>query len=167
MEEALLFTNVMRALSNTQRLSILVILRKKILTVSEIQSALALPEPAISKHLRILKNAKLVYSYKCGLKKFHYVADGDYVPKDFLNYLKKLKEDGFFDIQRNMSYFKIFLSGEEYIPPEVLSLLKFFDNFKPNDSFERDLWIRHFFDQNEDRIYSSSLLVQLRPYFDF
>lgn len=70
------FTRVMKALSDPTRVKILKALQFKTLCVCEIQAALGLAQPTISKHLKILEDAGLVISRKCGLWVNYSLADG-------------------------------------------------------------------------------------------
>lgn len=59
------FINVMKALSDPNRVKIVKMLeQKKYLCVCEIQSALGLAQPTISKHLKQLEDAGLVENFK-------------------------------------------------------------------------------------------------------
>jgi ArsR family transcriptional regulator len=70
------FTQVMKALSDPTRVKIVKALQVKTLCVCEIQSALNLAQPTISKHLKVLEDAGLVISRKCGLWVNYSLADG-------------------------------------------------------------------------------------------
>ncbi|NQV42387.1 MAG: winged helix-turn-helix transcriptional regulator [Candidatus Marinimicrobia bacterium] len=59
-------TNVYKALSDTNRLRILMMLKEKSLCVCEIVDILALANSTVSKHLSVLRNAKLVMDEKSG-----------------------------------------------------------------------------------------------------
>lgn len=74
------FTRVMKALSDPTRVKILKALQVKNLCVCEIQVALRLAQPTISKHLKILEDAGLVMSHKCGLWVNYSLADGTDTP---------------------------------------------------------------------------------------
>jgi ArsR family transcriptional regulator len=74
------FTRVMKALSDPTRVKILKALQVKNLCVCEIQAALRLAQPTISKHLKILEDAGLVMSHKCGLWVNYSLADGTDTP---------------------------------------------------------------------------------------
>ena len=60
------FTKVMRALSDPNRVKILKMLQKRTLCVCEIQAALNISQPTVSKHLRVLEEAGLVDFTKNG-----------------------------------------------------------------------------------------------------
>ncbi len=57
----------MKALSDPGRVKIIKMLQHKTLCVCELQTALQLSQPTVSKHLKILENAGLVCSRKEGL----------------------------------------------------------------------------------------------------
>jgi DNA-binding transcriptional ArsR family regulator len=57
---------VFRAIADPTRREILTILRERQLTVGELAANFKTSRPAISKHLRLLRNAGLVVSYKAG-----------------------------------------------------------------------------------------------------
>lgn len=59
-------TTVTKALSDANRLKILALLRNKSLCVCEIEHLLALAQPTISTHLKVLVNAKLIKAEKQG-----------------------------------------------------------------------------------------------------
>ncbi len=74
------FITVMKALSDPNRVKIIKILQKKMMCVCEIQAALQLAQPTISKHLKILEEAGLVSSSKDGLWVNYFLADGAQSP---------------------------------------------------------------------------------------
>ncbi len=59
-------TNLYKALSDTNRLRILMMLKEKSLCVCEIVDILELANSTVSKHLSILRNANLVMDEKSG-----------------------------------------------------------------------------------------------------
>ncbi len=61
------FLKVMKALSDPSRVKIMKMLQHKTMCVCEIQAALSLAQPTISKHLKILEAAELVTYAKDGL----------------------------------------------------------------------------------------------------
>ena len=61
------FLKTMKALSDPNRVKIIKILEQKEMCVCEIQAALGLAQPTISKHLKILEDAGLVQSTKEGM----------------------------------------------------------------------------------------------------
>jgi ArsR family transcriptional regulator len=61
------FVKLMKALSDPNRVLILKMLQQKMMCVSEIQAALQIAQPTVSKHLKILSDAGLVTSKKDGL----------------------------------------------------------------------------------------------------
>ena len=61
------FIRVMKALSDPGRVKVIKMLQQKPMCVCEIQSALGLAQPTISRHLKVLEDAGLVESSKDGL----------------------------------------------------------------------------------------------------
>jgi len=61
------FLKVMKALSDPNRVKVVKMLQQKPMCVCEIQFALGLAQPTISKHLKVLEDAGLVQSSKDGL----------------------------------------------------------------------------------------------------
>ena len=74
------FVRVMKALSDPNRVKIVKMLQQKKLCVCEIQAALQVAQPTVSKHLKILENAGLVDSQKDGLWVNYYLTDGGLNP---------------------------------------------------------------------------------------
>ena len=70
------FTKVMKALSDANRIKIIKMLQRKPMCVCELQSALQIAQPTVSKHLKILEDAQLVQSVKDGLWVDYYLSDG-------------------------------------------------------------------------------------------
>jgi ArsR family transcriptional regulator len=70
------FVRVMKALSDPNRVKIVKMLQQKKLCVCEIQAALQVAQPTVSKHLKILENAGLVDSQKDGLWVNYHLTDG-------------------------------------------------------------------------------------------
>ncbi len=70
------FTKAMKALSDPNRVKILKLLQQKVLCVCELQSALGISQPNVSKHLKILEESGLVEFQKDGLWVNYYLADG-------------------------------------------------------------------------------------------
>jgi ArsR family transcriptional regulator len=61
------FIRVMKALSDPNRVKVVKMLQQKEMCVCEIQFALGLAQPTVSKHLKVLEEAGLVQSQKAGL----------------------------------------------------------------------------------------------------
>lgn len=61
------FLKVMKALSDPGRVKIIKMLEHKPMCVCEIQASLALAQPTVSKHLKVLEDADLVVFTKDGL----------------------------------------------------------------------------------------------------
>jgi ArsR family transcriptional regulator len=61
------FIRVMKALSDPGRVKIIKMLEHKAMCVCEIQAALGLAQPTVSKHLKLLEESGLVVSMKDGL----------------------------------------------------------------------------------------------------
>ena len=74
------FTRVMKALAEPSRVKIVKMLQVRTMCVCEIQQALELSQPAVSKHLKILEIAGLVASEKDGLWVNYSLADGSDSP---------------------------------------------------------------------------------------
>lgn len=72
------FFRVMKALSDPNRVKILKMLQHKKdgMCVCEIQTALSMAQPSVSKHLKVLEAAGMVDSRKEGLWVTYYVTDG-------------------------------------------------------------------------------------------
>ncbi len=70
------FVKVMKALSDPNRVKILKLLQRKNLCVCELQGLLGISQPTVSKHLKVLEEAGLVYFIKNGLWVDYYIADG-------------------------------------------------------------------------------------------
>ena len=75
-----LFVKVMKALSDPNRVKIIKLLQQKYMCVCELQAALNLAQPTVSKHLKILEEAGLVDYKKDGLWVNYYLADGKSSP---------------------------------------------------------------------------------------
>jgi ArsR family transcriptional regulator len=74
------FTKVMKALSDPNRVKIVKMLHHKALCVCELQAALKISQPAVSKHLKILEEAGLVNFKKDGLWVNYYLSKGENSP---------------------------------------------------------------------------------------
>jgi len=74
------FINVMKALSDPNRVRLLKILQKRTLCVCEIQAMLKIAQPSVSKNLKVLEEAGLVRSSKDGLWVNYSAADGSDSP---------------------------------------------------------------------------------------
>ena len=74
------FLKVMRALSDPNRVKIIKMLQHKVMCVCEIQAALQIAQPSVSKHLKILEEAGLVTSHKDGMWVNYKLADGSASP---------------------------------------------------------------------------------------
>ena len=61
------FIRVMKALSDPNRVKLLKMLQERVMCVCELQAALRLAQPTVSKHLKILEEAGLVRREKDGL----------------------------------------------------------------------------------------------------
>jgi ArsR family transcriptional regulator len=70
------FIKVMKALSDPNRVKIIKMLQQKNLCVCEMQNALGISQPNVSKHLKILEEAGLVDYQKDGLWVNYFLADG-------------------------------------------------------------------------------------------
>jgi len=74
------FIKVMKALSDPNRVKTVKLLQQKPMCVCEIQKALGLAQPTVSKHLKILEDAGLVTYSKSGLWVNYTLADGNSTP---------------------------------------------------------------------------------------
>jgi ArsR family transcriptional regulator len=74
------FVKVMKALSDPNRVKIVKLLQQKYMCVCELQGALKLAQPTVSKHLKILEEAGLVDYKKDGLWVNYFLADGKSSP---------------------------------------------------------------------------------------
>ena len=74
------FVTVMKALSDPNRVKILKMLQKRSLCVCELQAALNLAQPTVSKHLKVLEGAELVTFEKDGLWVNYQLSAGDGSP---------------------------------------------------------------------------------------
>ena len=70
----------MKALSDTNRVKIIKLLNQKEMCVCELQFALHISQPSVSKHLKILENAGLVDYRKDGLWVNYSLTDGKSSP---------------------------------------------------------------------------------------
>jgi ArsR family transcriptional regulator, arsenate/arsenite/antimonite-responsive transcriptional repressor len=70
------FITVMKAVSDPNRVKLLKILQEKVMCVCEIQAALGIAQPTVSKHLKVLEKAGLVSSTKDGLWVNYHLTDG-------------------------------------------------------------------------------------------
>jgi ArsR family transcriptional regulator len=90
------FIRVMKALSDPNRVKILKMLQYNAMCVCEIQAALGIAQPTVSKHLKFLEDAGLVGSRKDGQWVNYHLTDGNKSPyaASLLGNLKHwLKED--------------------------------------------------------------------------
>lgn len=74
------FIKVMRALSDPNRVKLIKMLQRKSMCVCEIQAALGIAQPTVSKHLKILADAGLVDYKKDGLWVNYFLTDGSSSP---------------------------------------------------------------------------------------
>ena len=74
------FLKVMKALSDSNRVKLLKMLQKRIMCVCEIQAALGIAQPTVSKHLKVLEDAGLVSREKDGLWVNYSLSDGNRSP---------------------------------------------------------------------------------------
>lgn len=70
------FLKVMKALSDPNRVKIVKMLQHKIMCVCEMQAALQVSQPTVSKHLKILEDAGIVSFKKDGLWVNYHLTDG-------------------------------------------------------------------------------------------
>jgi ArsR family transcriptional regulator, arsenate/arsenite/antimonite-responsive transcriptional repressor len=74
------FIKVMKALSDPNRVKLLKLLQKREMCVCEIQAALGIAQPTVSKHLKGLEKAGLVGRKKEGLWVNYSLSDGSRSP---------------------------------------------------------------------------------------
>lgn len=74
------FIKVMKALSDPNRVKLLKMLQKRMMCVCEVQAALGIAQPTVSKHLKILEDAGLVGREKDGLWVNYFLSDGGRSP---------------------------------------------------------------------------------------
>jgi ArsR family transcriptional regulator len=74
------FIRVMKALSDPNRVKVVKMLQQKEMCVCELQFALGLAQPTVSKHLKVLEEAGLVQSKKAGLWVNYSLSGGDGSP---------------------------------------------------------------------------------------
>ncbi|NVM26036.1 MAG: winged helix-turn-helix transcriptional regulator [Desulfobacterales bacterium] len=74
------FIKVMKALSDPNRAKIIKMLQHKMMCVCEIQDALKIAQPSVSKHLKILEEAGLVDYKKDGMWVNYRLTDGSSSP---------------------------------------------------------------------------------------
>jgi len=74
------FVKVMKALSDPNRVKIIKMLQHKKMCVCEMQAALQIAQPSVSKHLRILEEAGFVTFHKHGMWVNYELADGSASP---------------------------------------------------------------------------------------
>lgn len=90
------FLKVTKALSDPNRLKIVKMLQHKSMCVCEMQAALNISQPAVSRHLKSLEEAVLVNSQKDGQWVNYYLTDGrnsPYVANILGNLRHWLEED--------------------------------------------------------------------------
>ena len=74
------FIKVMKALSDRNRVKIIKMLQHRTMCVCEMQEALQVAQPTVSKHLKLLEDAGLVDFNKEGIWVNYYLADGSSSP---------------------------------------------------------------------------------------
>ena len=74
------FIRVIKALSDPNRVKIVKMLQHKSMCVCEMQAALGVAQPTVSKHLKILEEAGFVSYEKDGLWVNYYLTDGGSSP---------------------------------------------------------------------------------------
>lgn len=74
------FIKVMKALSDSNRVKLIKMLQTRGMCVCEIQAALGIAQPTVSKHLKVLEAAGLVGRVKDGLWVNYFLADGNRSP---------------------------------------------------------------------------------------
>ena len=74
------FLKVTKALSDPNRVKIVKMLQHKVMCVCEMQAALKIAQPSVSKHLKILEEAGLVTFHKDGMWVNYQLTDGSDSP---------------------------------------------------------------------------------------
>ena len=74
------FIKVMKALSDPNRVKIIKMLQNKVMCVCEMQAALQIAQPSVSKHVKILEEAGLVAFHKDGTWVNYHLTDGSASP---------------------------------------------------------------------------------------
>ena len=74
------FIKIMKALSDPNRIKIIKMLQEREMCVCEVQAALDISQPSVSKHLKILEDSELVNSRREGLWVNYSLADGKSSP---------------------------------------------------------------------------------------
>ena len=74
------FTRVMKALSDPNRVKIIKMLQHRVMCVCEMQAALKIAQPSVSKHLKLLEDAGLVTCEKEGVWVNYQLSDGSSSP---------------------------------------------------------------------------------------
>jgi ArsR family transcriptional regulator len=74
------FIKVMKALSDPNRVKLLKMLQMRMMCVCEVQAALGIAQPTVSKHLKLLEDAGLVSRKKEGLWVNYSLTDGSRSP---------------------------------------------------------------------------------------
>ncbi len=88
------FLKVMKALSDPNRVKIIKMLQRKKMCVCELQTALGVAQPTVSKHLKILEEAGLVTFEKDGLwVNYKLSKNNNPYSKTMLRHMKKWLED--------------------------------------------------------------------------
>jgi ArsR family transcriptional regulator len=85
----------MKAISDPNRVKIVKMLQQKMMCVCELQGALGISQPSVSKHLKVLEEAGLVGYQKDGLWVNYYLTDGRSSPyaANLLGNIKHWLED--------------------------------------------------------------------------
>ena len=74
------FIKVMKALSDPNRVKVVKLLQHREMCVCELQAALGISQPTVSKHLKLLEEAGIVSFRKEGLWVNYFLADGGSSP---------------------------------------------------------------------------------------
>lgn len=74
------FIQVMKALSDPNRVKLVKLLQRRDMCVCEIREALGIAQPTVSKHLKVLERAGLVGRKKEGLWVNYFLSDGGRSP---------------------------------------------------------------------------------------
>lgn len=92
-EEIEAMCNVFKVVSDSTRLSILILLKERARNVSEIVDALEMEQSAVSHQLRVLREARLVRAVRDGKSRIYHL-DDDHIFSVLNQVLHHIREEG-------------------------------------------------------------------------